>query len=75
VEASVLMLEGGAQDSGADEQIVTVETAGKYTYVPIITHNEARQEGGENLSISKGFSVPLITKPREPAADEGGDEL
>jgi hypothetical protein len=48
-----------------EERLVQVETEGKYTYVPIITHQETRFENGKDVAISKGFSVPLITKQGE----------
>ena len=49
------------QEKGVD--VVKVQTIGKFTYVPIITHNERRQgHDGDYISVSKGFAVPLITK-------------
>ncbi len=57
-EITSLMIERGDNE---DENIEKVETNGKFTYVPIITHAEPRFEGGRKLTVSKGFSVPLIT--------------
>jgi hypothetical protein len=57
-------------DAGGDESIIQVETEGKFTYVPIITHQEGRFENGLDISVSKGFSVPLITKEKERDVEE-----
>jgi len=73
IEEDRLML-GAGVGTGVTEEIVRVETVGKYTYVPIITHSEARElADGKRASVSKGFSVPLITKVR--AQDNTNFEL
>ena len=62
--------EGDGECPTDDETIIQVETEGKFTYVPIITHQEGRFENGVDVSVSKGFAVPLITKEKERDAEE-----
>mmetsp|Transcript_29324 Transcript_29324/g.55395 ORF Transcript_29324/g.55395 Transcript_29324/m.55395 type:complete len:448 (+) Transcript_29324:82-1425(+) len=51
--------------SDESEEIVQVTTKGKYTYVPIITHQEPKVVDGKTVSMAKGFTVPLMTKGKK----------
>ena len=59
----------GEKATVATTGLVTVETVGQWTYVPIITGNEQRPSGiGESGmdTVYKGFTIPFMSIDREP---------
>ena len=60
--SAALLLSCGVEECEGGDDVMKVTTEGKYTYVPIITHQEPGVIGGKDVSVAKGFTVPLITK-------------